>query len=67
MLVLFQNLQLVTNPSYSLLNMTIEIKAFIYADTKMFHCISNINDSAIKLNREMINIGSERRSGICLD
>ena len=46
--ITFQNLQLAANLPYSLLNMNVEIKIFIDADTKKSHRIGNIDDSAIK-------------------
>ena len=48
MFITFQNLQLVANLSYSLLNMNIEIKISIDTDTKKLHCIGNIDYNAIK-------------------
>ena len=45
-LITFQNLQLAANLSHVLLNINVEIKIFIDADTKKLHCIGNIDDSA---------------------
>ena len=39
--------------------MNVEIKIFIYTDTKKMHCISNIDDSAIKWNKEIISVSAE--------
>ena len=46
-LITFQSSQLRANFSYSVLSMN-EIKIFIDADTKELHCISAIDESAIK-------------------
>ena len=50
--ITFQNLQLAADLSYGSLNMNVEIKSFIDTDTKKFHCISNIDDRAIKSEKQ---------------
>ena len=57
-LITLQNSQLRANFSYSVLSMN-EIKIFIDADTKELHCISAIDESAIKWNREIIRVSSK--------
>lgn len=59
--ITFQNLQLVANLSFGLLNMNVEIKIFIDTDTKKLHCVKSIDDSTIKWNREIISVSSEPR------
>ena len=65
-LITLQNSQLRPNFSHSLLSMN-EIKIFIDADTKELNCISDIDESAIKWNREIIRVSSKPETNQILD